>query len=254
MNHLREAIEAIDSKRATVQDTIPADKVREMAGIFLRISKDAICFDAGDGVEIGNLSGIAGLVRLPFNVCWIEFYIFNSENRKVHFGAMCETLGSDINILPLARNATDNTWHIMDVMVIRSDEKAQTVSYLTTPEMQDWYKSIGAIIVRFLSALNCKNVRMLEEKPSAALNKARLRRGKQPLFSTWTLSINIPKEHRESVAMGGSHASPRVHLRRGHPREYKPGLWTWVQPCAVGAKENGMIHKDYAAKIEKGKS
>lgn len=22
-------------------------------------------------------------------------------------------------------------------------------------------------------------------------------------------------------------------------------LWTWVQPCAVGAKENGMVHKDY---------
>lgn len=69
----------------------------------------------------------------------------------------------------------------------------------------------------------------------------------QPLFSTWTLSINIPKERRESVALGCSHASPRVHLRRGHPREYRPGLWTWVQPCAVGAKENGMIHKDYRA-------
>lgn len=249
MNHLHEVLDAIESKRATVQDTIPEDKELGIVKLFLSMAKDAVCFNAGDGIEIGNLSGIAELIRLPFNVCWVEFFVnaASPDNRRVLFGAMCEMSGTDINVVPIVKNTKNQTWHIMDVMVIRVDVSTKLINYLTTPEMQNWYTSIGGILVRFLSALNCTNVRAIEESPPAALNKARIRRGKQPLFSTWTLSISIPKDRRDSSALGGSHASPRVHLRRGHPREYRPGSWTWVQPCAVGAKENGMIHKDYKA-------
>jgi len=44
----------------------------------------------------------------------------------------------------------------------------------------------------------------------------------------------------------GTHASPALHLRRGHARQYSPGLYTWVQPCIVGNKKDGLVHKDYA--------
>ncbi len=50
------------------------------------------------------------------------------------------------------------------------------------------------------------------------------------------------------VNFGGTHASPRLHLRRGHPRQYAPGKYCWVQPCVVGNKAAGMVHKDYAIK------
>jgi hypothetical protein len=48
--------------------------------------------------------------------------------------------------------------------------------------------------------------------------------------------------------VGGAHASPRLHLRRGHARQFAPGKWTWVRDCAVGNKVAGVISKDYALK------
>lgn len=246
MNHLHEVIESIKSKSATVQDTIPNYSEPDLVSNFLRMSKLAVCFDAGDGLDIADLSGISSLIRLPFNVCWIEFKV-----EAVTVAAMCEVTGGNpatFHVLPFTKGRTAN-WHMMDIMAV--DATKDLTQYVSTREQHEWYKAIGGVISRFLSALNCTNVKRIESTPSAALNKARERRGKQPLFSTWTLSINIPKERRDSAALGGSHASPRVHLRRGHPREYKPGLWTWVQPCAVGAKENGMIHKDYKAVVAK---
>lgn len=92
--------------------------------------------------------------------------------------------------------------------------------------------------------MNCTNVGRQEHKPDAALQKARAKRGKQPLFSYWTLELN-GRDGGAAQSFGGTHASPRVHLRRGHPRQYAPGKWTWVQPHAVGNRELGMVHKDY---------
>lgn len=240
MNHLHEVIDAIKRRSLTVQETIPRDSEPSLIHNFQRMLHEVVCFNAGDALEIASISGIAELVRLPFRVCWIEFNI-----NGVIIGAMCESASGDsslFHVMPFIRMCRQE-WHMMDIMAV--DSAVAAVKYITTPEMQEWYKTTGAVISRFLSALNCTNVKRIESKPSDSLNKAKLRRGKQPLFSTWTLSISIPRERRDHVALGGAHASPRVHLRRGHPREYKPGLWTWVQPCAVGAKENGMVHKEY---------
>ena len=35
---------------------------------------------------------------------------------------------------------------------------------------------------------------------------------------------------------GGSHASPRPHLRRGHVRHFEDGSTTWVSPCFVNGE------------------
>lgn len=100
------------------------------------------------------------------------------------------------------------------------------------------------LIAQFLSALHCTNVFRQRHPPSEKLQKARTKRGKAPLFSYWTLQLGQKNERGESL--GGTHASPRVHLRRGHPRQYAPGKYTWVQPHAVGHRELGMVHKDYS--------
>lgn len=36
-----------------------------------------------------------------------------------------------------------------------------------------------------------------------------------------------------------------AHGIRGHIREYKPGLYTWVQPHVVGTNKDGIVTKDY---------
>jgi hypothetical protein len=103
------------------------------------------------------------------------------------------------------------------------------------------------LIWQYLSALHCVNVTRQEHKPDAALQKARQKHGKQPLFSYWTLNVDLERGPSSSEQRGGTHASPRVHLRRGHARLLSVGRYVWVQPCVVGSKAAGVVHKEYAS-------
>jgi hypothetical protein len=96
--------------------------------------------------------------------------------------------------------------------------------------------------LKFVAAMHCGNVTQKQTRPADRLNRARVKRGKKPLFSYWTLHLS---RSEAGEALGGTHDSPRVHLRRGHPRQYAPGKYTWVQPHVVGNKTLGMVHKDY---------
>ena len=45
---------------------------------------------------------------------------------------------------------------------------------------------------------------------------------------------------------GGTHASPRFHLRRAHIRKLSSGSLTFVRHCFVGNREKGVVEKNYA--------
>lgn len=88
-----------------------------------------------------------------------------------------------------------------------------------------------------------------EEIPvSEATNKMRRARGKAPLFTYKVLTIG--KKKRKSTHQGGTHASPRSHLRRGYYRTSKTGKRHWVQPCMVKGETPGFVHKDYKVEGE----
>lgn len=44
---------------------------------------------------------------------------------------------------------------------------------------------------------------------------------------------------------GGTHASPRWHMRRGHWRKYKTGKRVWIDNMEVGDKSLGVVAHDY---------
>lgn len=82
-----------------------------------------------------------------------------------------------------------------------------------------------------------------EVEPDKAKNQFRRARGKAPLFTYKVLTVGKPK--RKSRHLGGTHASPRSHLRRGYYRTSKNGVRHWVQPCMVKGETDGFVHKDY---------
>lgn len=47
------------------------------------------------------------------------------------------------------------------------------------------------------------------------------------------------------VAAGGTHASPRLHWRRGHLRTLLDGRMVSVKPCIVGDVNRGVVTHDY---------
>lgn len=106
----------------------------------------------------------------------------------------------------------------------------------------DIYEEICAYAV-FCSILCENHVTFDDVVPDEKLNKARRARGKVPLFTYKVLTIGKPK--RKSQLLGGTHASPRSHLRRGHYRTSQKGVRHWVQPCMIKGETDGFVHKDY---------
>jgi hypothetical protein len=157
----------------------------------------------------------------------------------------------------LVRNIDSKLW-IMDPQMVLIEEDGGTF-YVCSKYV---YNAIGgerdpaeessfvdfcvSRVIMLAAALNCSNVsHSTEFNPSNALNKKRSEAGKQPFFSYHVLDIRGDRRESEVSHNGGTHASPRVHLRRGHIRKHPSAGNIWVNACVVGNKELGMVAKDY---------
>lgn len=112
--------------------------------------------------------------------------------------------------------------------------------------------TLACCLLRLISVINCKNISLVNNKPSTKANRKRQKRGKLPLSSYYTITINpTGKKQREQFDAGLW--SNRLHLCRGHFKTYskeKPLFGKihgrfWWQPTMRGASKNGEIFKDY---------
>lgn len=82
--------------------------------------------------------------------------------------------------------------------------------------------------------------------PSAVRRKAHCKKkSKHKLLEYKVLRLDLDKLSTSQEPGGGTHASPRLHLRRGHWRKYQNGEKKWIKPMWVGDKDLGVVHKDY---------
>ncbi len=77
-------------------------------------------------------------------------------------------------------------------------------------------------------------------------NRRKIQQGKLPTYDWTTVWIEPAKPRAEDK--GGTHASPRLHERRGHLRRLKTGKNVWVKAHKVGDVTKGTIFHDYAIK------
>lgn len=103
--------------------------------------------------------------------------------------------------------------------------------------------SINAYL-KFCVALHDNEVTFTDVVPDKKANQMRRARGKAPLFTYKTLTIGGPKQQGHGKG-GGTHASPRSHLRRGHYRTLKSGKRIWINSFMVIGNGEGFVHKDY---------
>jgi hypothetical protein len=126
----------------------------------------------------------------------------------------------------------------MDVKIILKEAmKEQDLS-------MDSYKPAIRFYAAVCQILANHNVETSDVEPDAKAARSRRIRGKAPLFTYKTLIIGAPKK-RQVVRGGGTHASPRSHLRRGFYRTSPKGVRHWVQACMVKGETPGFVHKDY---------
>ena len=74
-------------------------------------------------------------------------------------------------------------------------------------------------------------------------NRLKIAEGKTPSYDWRTVIIEPSQSKRPH--QGGTHASPRLHDRRGHLRRLKSGKNVWVKPCKVGDATKGTVFHDY---------
>lgn len=91
-------------------------------------------------------------------------------------------------------------------------------------------------VLELCEALTCVNVHIdkLQSTPKA-VNDKRAAAGKMRLPDAWCLTIDVPAELKQAGPWkGGTHRSPRTHLRRGHIRR-KPSGNYWINSTIVGS-------------------
>tara|TARA_R100001530_G_C4317471_1_gene154758 strand:- start:459 stop:1460 length:1002 start_codon:yes stop_codon:yes gene_type:complete len=125
-------------------------------------------------------------------------------------------------------------------------EASKGQHHLNLMVTQDTARETTAIM-QLCAALNCSNVKTNSLKPPTGMNFKRGRKKRTPFFEYKVLELVGDNGSSGSRKGHGTHASPRLHFRRGHPRWYKDKEKPiWVTHCMVGNKKDGLVMKDYA--------
>jgi len=101
----------------------------------------------------------------------------------------------------------------------------------TEEEKEYLFNMISGWVTAIYGLLHMKQVIKTEKKAPEKLNKARTKKGKDPI--TGSLTIHVNKEAFKHHPGPGTHASPRPHWRRGHVRVLGSGKISTVSPCLV---------------------
>lgn len=213
--------------------------------------RSTVCFEMPRASALDGISAMPDLVRSPYPLCWCE----GPSELPAPFHGMKRVC---FLLTDLEGNATGAEVYLTDGSAFgemgRAIYEAGAWRSWHGPEIDRFpggpndevMSSCLLYVERFLSLVNCANIDRVENKPSQEHQLRRKKQGKKPLYSYWTLILSQASEKAESK--GGTHASPRVHLRRGHIRRLG-GKHIWVRACAVGNKKLGVIHKDYAMQV-----
>ncbi|MDD2775704.1 MAG: hypothetical protein PHU06_07100 [Gallionella sp.] len=128
-------------------------------------------------------------------------------------------------------------------------EQEEGLNYVMATAQQDSHDEMKAIM-GLVEILSCSNVCTETIPASHALNKKRTSKGKPPLFEFKVLTLDFQDNKTNASEKGGTHSSPRIHLRRGHIRRL-PTKSIWVNATVVGNRQLGMVSKEYAVNPHK---
>ncbi|MBI5430518.1 MAG: hypothetical protein HY938_08690 [Nitrosomonadales bacterium] len=155
-----------------------------------------------------------------------------------------EIYGGDI---PKGTKQLPLEMHTMDLMPEYAHELEieQGVSHVMATAQQDTHDESRAIM-GLIEILSCNNVRTETIPAPKALNKKRTAKGKTPLYEFKVLTLDFQDVHAvKTTSSQNTHASPRIHLRRGHIRRLE-NKTIWVNAAVVGNRKLGIVTKDYS--------
>lgn len=100
-------------------------------------------------------------------------------------------------------------------------------------------------VVELCLLLGLQNVKRISVPAPKGAARARLARGKTPLFDYHVLEVDGERWDGAEYSGNSTHGV-RSHLRRGHIRRLDAVRRVWVRACYVRGTETGFVAKDYS--------
>lgn len=275
---LRAAQEGAEAKK----QTLIAKTIQGMIGGYT-VAPKFLLPDNGILFEDKDLTRYLGLLRLPFKEVVLEYAGYTGPFDDTPSGDeidSCLLAVEDVEPdgdpekdkptrvhLTVCYKPRNMSWSILPIhIVLPYDMTTESfmsdgIPYGVLPGFEGKYDKVqlrkmaqialkeSISLFQFCAAIACGNVRSEEIKAPRFINQQRKAKGKPPLFSYHVLTVDVGVRTEHGDSKGGTHASPRQHLRRGHIRQYKSGLTIWINSMVVGDKKLGRVDKDYIAKV-----
>lgn len=210
--------------------------------------------NGGKIISDTKFSGILSTeaLTLPFEKTIIEVNAALSGDGIKCVLIMREFEKNDIHIVPVFYADVNARWIIMpsfgmlikDEAVCTRNSHALSAWIEEIPSLKDSVNVYANIVADFLNALACRNVH-IEKSPAKATKQGKKVKAALPFDDYHFLTVDVPgKAGVRGEGMGGSHRSPREHLRRGHIRRLESGP-IWVNACVVNAGVGSKVGKSY---------
>lgn len=226
-------------------DILPIEKAghllvgKEMTRDFFHLPFSNTLFmyqeETKHAVHIGKLEGHGMLFSWGF--------IFDKDRNCWEPDAYCSLF-----------NLNSETIHYYAALYSEAELEARLDSVLSKEDPQRHLSAVAFI----LNVLNCRNVQLAPLDPPERLNRARVKKGKRPLYRYHVLTVDLKRAQKATNSRDQAQFDMMpVHLCRGHFKEYtedKPlfGRTTgrfWWQPYARGTAKNGVVIKDYDVRL-----
>jgi hypothetical protein len=193
-----------------------------------------------------------GQLHLPFEGCLFDFGLNDhGERMLILAGEGDHDLAFSLFFLE------GGEWGTYPyVLMVRKGEAADTCIYFRplfegfplAAEPSDENPTLEWLSAKSLAALammDSESVKLEAVTAPKFINAKRAAKGKPPLSDYTLVTIDMDRVRQDTERLGGTHASPRLHWRRGHRRHLPDGKATWVRACLVGDPFAGTVSHDY---------
>lgn len=210
---------------------------------------DSVSFDSDD---LGRLS--QALLRNQFSLphTAVFFEVVQSTAPGDRVVAYAEEDDGQVDACLFQYLAERGTW--TDAMAFARFRHGREDDFLAHPDLTSdseatlYAEVLAGVVGRALALLSMRCAFRPYAVPSL-----RRRGSSRHVASGWTYRIAEIDPFQIKMAatrLGGSHASPRWHLRRGHWRQLADGRRVFVRECEVGDPSRGGVIKDYHVHVE----
>lgn len=206
-------------------------------------------FDMGDNAlrpPAGHIPD-SEMFAIPYPVCFVACRQIDGSalTMRLHTSDTRESMSVTGFVIGPSRD-----WQnaIEPFLVTRVDDGLQ-ISQIdgTEPTEASEYRTALQHVEDFLLSLKTDQTAYKPTARPSFINSKRAAKGKGPVLFDWH-TVTIKPTPAKADSQGGTHASPRLHDRRGHWRTYPSGKRGWVKNCKVGDASKGVVFKDYKVK------